>query len=270
MEAENTLGDVYTSYIQYKVKYLLILSILISQFSYGQTCSNDSLFNRFKNDIQIELLRHDNHVVWDKETKLSYYTLMINCPIECLAKYVDDSIPSIRAMVFVGLAQKNVDCSFLEEILLRHKNDTAVFLECPTDVVITFTVSEFMQTVLKLKADNKIPNLAGDFESRLERLQNSLQTEFLIYIPGEYHGIISKKDILLVDSLTCSLEGFRVISFNLTISNKTFITNNIFTEEIRDAIRIMITGGRLYIEDIAVEIPDKTFRKVSPLILEIR
>ncbi|MFH0894834.1 MAG: GldM family protein, partial [Bacteroidota bacterium] len=159
---------------------------------------------------------------------------------------------------------------FLEEILNRHKNDTAEYIDSPTDVVITWTVREFMQTVLKWKADKKIPNAASDFESRLENLQNGLRKNIRINIPGEYHGMISKDDILLVDSLTCSLEGFRVNSFNLTIANKTFAINNIFTKEIKDSIRDMITGDRLYIEDITIEIPDKTFRKVPSLILEIR
>jgi hypothetical protein len=195
---------------------------------------------------------------------------MIGCPVECLVKYVDDSIPSVRAIVFCGLAQKNVDYNILEEIMNRHRNDTAEYIDRPTDVIITWTVSEYMQTVLKWKTDKKIPNAADDFESRLANLQTSMGKTLRINIPGDYHGVISKDDMLLVDSLTCTLEGFKVISFNLTIASKTYFTMNIFTKEIKDSILAMISGDRLYIEDITVKIPDHTFRKVLPLILVIR
>jgi len=249
---------------------LLILSILISQFCYCQTCSNDSLFIHFKNDIQIELLKNDNNIVWEDETSISYYKLMIACPIKCLSKYVDDSIPSIRAIVFAGLVQKNVDSSILEEILNRHKNDTAKFIEHRGCVVFTWTVNEYMRTLLSRKADNYISNTTDYFKFRLEYLQNRLRNKIEINIPGEYEGKISKEDLLLVDSLKCSSERFRVISFDLNVGNKTFATNNIFTKEMKDSFRDMITGDRLFIDNITVEIPDKKIKRHIPLILEIR
>lgn len=252
------------------MKNLLILCILISNFSFGQDCLNNLLFIRFKNDIQTELFRNQNRVVWDDETRISYYKLMIDCPVECLVKYIEDSIPSIRAIIFVGLAQKNVDQSILEEIFIKHKNDTAYYIDSPTDVVITWTVIGFMQTILKLKADKEIPNSSGNFEFLHENLQKTIREKIRINIPGEYHGKISKEDILLIQSLTCTIDGVRVISFKLTIDNETFETNNIFSENIRKAIRNMKVGNRLYIEDITVEFPEKEFRKLPSIMLEIK
>ena len=253
------------------MKQLLILLILISQICYGQTCSNDSLFNRFKNDLQFELLRYDNnYIVWNDETRMTYYTFMIKCPIECLAKYVDDSIPSIRAIVFAGLVQKNVDNSLLEEILNKHKNDTAEFLVQSVDVVFTWTVREYMQSFLNIKSLIFKSDTSDYFKFQLENLQNRLRNKMEIKISGEYEGKISKEELLLVDSLKCSSERFRVISFYMKVANKTFVTENIFTQEMKDSIRDMKTGDRLFIDNIMVEVPDRKVRRHVPLILEIR
>ncbi len=236
----------------------------------GQNCPNDSLFNRFKYDVQIGMLNHSNRIVWDHETKESYYKLMIHCPINCLVKYTDDSVPSIRAIIFEGLAKKNVDDDILGEILNRHKNDTAQFIRGSTDVLFTETVSGYMQLILKLKANNKTFNTTGYFESRLENLRSSLQKTIRIYIPGEYHGMVTKDDLLLIDSLTCTLQGYRIISFNLISDTKTFSTNNIFTQEIKEFIKTMISGDRIYIDEIRVEFPDKTIGIIGCKFLRIQ
>ncbi len=91
------------------MKYLLLLCIIICQCSHGQICSNDSLVIRFKNDIQIELRRHNEKIVWDDETKKSYYEFLVGCPVECILKHIKDSIPAIRAFVFNGLYFKKAD-----------------------------------------------------------------------------------------------------------------------------------------------------------------
>lgn len=110
----------------------------------------------------------------------------------------DDSVPAIRAIIFGGLVEKNVDDDILGEILDRHKNDTLQFILSPTDVVMTWTVSRYLQIKLKSKAGNKTFNTADDFESRLENLRSRLQKTICIYIPGEYHGMVTKDDLLLM------------------------------------------------------------------------
>lgn len=253
---------------------LILLNLLLCQSLLGQNCSNDSLFNRFKYDVQIEMLNHPNQIGWDDATKESYYKLMIDCPINCLVKYTDDSVPFVRAIIFGGLVEKNVDDDIIEEILDRHKNDTGQFIYSPTDLVTTWTVSGYMQQLKrKSKADNKTFNTADDFESRLENLRSRLQETIRIYIPGEYHSMVTKDDLLLIDSLTTS-QGFRIISFNLTFVTtsitKTFSTNNVFTQEIKEFIRTMTSGDRIYIDYIKVEFPDNSIGQIASKFLRIQ
>jgi hypothetical protein len=223
-------------------KIFLFLNILVVHFSYGQKCSCDSLFNHFKKDIQFELLRF-NQIDWDNETKESYYTLMINCPVKALTKYVEDSIPAIRSIIFDGLAQKNADEGILAQILSNHKNDTAQYIDSPADVGMTWKVKDFMQMVLQWKMDGEIPNAAADFDARLERVKN----RFRIIVPGEYHGTVSKDSLLMIDSLTCSKQGCKITSFNLASDTETITTNNIFSEECKQLLRRMKPGELLAI-----------------------
>lgn len=250
---------------------LILLNFLLCQSLLGQDCSYDSLFIRFKYDVQIEML-NDNEIEWCDVTKESYYKLMIDCPISCLVKYTDDSIPAIRAMIFGGLIEKNVDDDILGEILDRHKNDTAQFILSSTCVVDTWTVSRYMQLRLKFKskANNKTFNTADVFESRLKNLRSRLQETIRIYIPGEYHGLVTKDDLLLIDSLTCTLQGYRIVSFDLISGTKTFSTNNVFTQEIKDFIKTMTSGDHIHIYEIRVEFPDKTIGQIGGISLRIK
>jgi hypothetical protein len=246
---------------------LILLNLLLCQSLPGQNCPNDSLFNRFKYDVEIELL--DNQFAWCDVTKESYYKLMINCPTNCLVQYTDDAIPAIRAIIFGGLAEKNVDNDILGEILDRHKNDTAQFIYRSGCVVETWTVVGYMK-LKKRMADNKTFNTADDFESRLENLRSRLQKTNRVYIPGEYHGMVAKDDLLLIDSLTCTLPGHRIVSFYLTFDTKTFSTNNVFTQEIKELIKTMTPGDRIHIDEIRVEFPDKTIGMIGGKSLRIK
>jgi len=247
---------------------LILLNLLLCQSLLGQNCPNDSLFNRFKYDVEIELLNHQ--IAWHDATKESYYKLMIDCPISCLVQYTDDSVPAIRAIIFGGLVEKNVDDDILGEILDRHKNDTAQFILSPACVVMTWTVSGYMQVKLRSKANNKTFNTTDVFESRLENLRSRLQKTIRVYIPGEYHGMVAKDDLLLIDSLTCTLPGYRIVSFDLISNTKTVSTNNVFTQEIKEFIRTMTSGDSIYIEDIKVEFPDNSIGNIGGKSLRIK
>ena len=246
---------------------LILLNLLLCQSLPGQNCPNDSLFNRFKYDVEIELL--DNQFAWCDVTKESYYKLMINCSINCLVQYTDDSIPAIRAIIFGGLVEKNVDNDILGEILVRHKNDTAQFIYRAGCVVETWTVVRYMK-LKKWKADNKTFNTTDDFESRLENLRSRLEKTVRVYLPGEYHGQVTKDDLLSIDSLTCTLPGHRIVSFDLYSGTKTFSTNNVFTQEIKDVIKTMTSGERIHFEEIRVEFPDKTIGMIGGKSLRIK
>lgn len=252
------------------MKVLVLLGILITHFSFGQDCSNDSLLNRFKRDIQFRMLPEDKIVRWDDETRISYYSLMIECPVECLIKYVEDTMPFIRAEVFLGLVMKNTDNAILEEILRNHRNDTTEFLQVHTDVVVAWTVIEYMEFAVKWKAENSSTMDERHFESRLENLQNRINSTPRVIVPGEYRGRISKEDLLLVDTITCSHKEIKIISFSVVTVNRIFDLKDSFTEEMKEEIRTMEVGDHIGIDTIVAEFPDGTVRQISAVFLTIR
>lgn len=252
-------------------RYSLLLLIFLGHYCYGQKCNGDSLFNRFKKDIQIEQQEHHGRVVWDDETEESYCILMINCPIEVLVKYTDDSIPSIRTSIFGGLVHKNADKDILTAILTKHKNDTAEFTESPTDVVITWNVRDFMQTALKMKTENKLGST--NYESRLATIRNKVGIVF----PGAYHGIIPKDSLLLVDCLIYNKKDVKIVSFTLTMNKDTSLVEeksftNYLTAEMKKNFKESKTGDYLCIDNIVAEFTKNNKRvkgRLAPLCLKI-
>jgi hypothetical protein len=255
----------------YLYRYFLLLLIFPGKYCYGQKCNGDSLFNRFKKDIQFEQQEHQGRVVWDDETVESYCILMINSPIEVLVKYTDDSIPSVRTSIFGGLVHKNADKDILAAILAKHKNDTAEYTESPTDVVITWNVRDFMQTALKLKAENKLTS--ANYESRLATVRNRVD----IVLPGTYHGTIAKDSLLIVDSLIYSKKDVKIVSFTLTLNKDTSFVeeksaNNYLTAEMKKNISESKAGDYLCIDNIMAEFTDnnkRVKRKLASLCLKI-
>jgi hypothetical protein len=255
------------------MRLLLLFNILLCQSLPGQNCPNDSLFSRFKYDVQIEMLHHPNEISWHDETRESFYTLMIGCPTHCLVKYTDDSIPAVRAIIFEGLVRKNADNDILNEILDRHKNDTVQFTRSSTCVVWTSTVIGHMELMLKLKANNKKFSTTDYYESLLANLRRRLQDEIQINVPGAYHSMVTKEHLLSMDSLTTS-KGYRIASYDLIAitasGTKTIFTDNVFTPEIKELIKTMTSGDRIYLEDIRVEFPDKSIGIIGGKLFRIR
>jgi hypothetical protein len=222
----------------------------------------DSLFNIFKKDIQIELVRHAV-VVWDDETRESYYTLMVNCPVESIIGYAQDSIAAVRCLIFSGLANKNGDERVLYEILSKHKFDTATYLGSPTDVVVEYRVNEYMQKVINAKVDKKFSE--PNYNSRLEEIKSRHR----IIIPGEHHGIVAKDFLVKLDSLSFSKNGVKILSFTLHNGVESVKANNVFTESVRTFINNLRPGDSLFIEEIIFIEADRRGRLPS-IVLELR
>jgi hypothetical protein len=121
-------------------RYFLLLQVFLGPYCNGQEYTKDTLFDKFKNDILIEQQENNGRVVWDDETRETYYLLLSTHSIEDLVKYTDDSIPAVRSEIFAGLVQKKADEKILKEIFNKHLSDTAEFTSSPTDVVITWSV----------------------------------------------------------------------------------------------------------------------------------
>lgn len=242
---------------------LLLLQIFLGP-CYGQAPDEDTLFLKFRNDIQSELERHNNHVVWDDETKETYYLFMLTHDVASLVKYTDDPLPAVRAQIFSSLVQKNADRKILRDILEKHINDTAVFVSSPTDVVMNWTVKGYMQFLVDLSAEKKPDSI--DYKTRLEQIRN----RFRVIVAGAHHGIITKDSLLKVDHLVCSEKGFNIISFTLMIGKRTIKTNNMFTKEIRSRIRELKPGDFVFIEDLTATVPDSSIRKLGSIILKVK
>ncbi|MCC6186493.1 MAG: hypothetical protein IT256_05005 [Chitinophagaceae bacterium] len=249
-------------------RFLLFLQIFFVQYCYAQQSETDSLFKRFKNDVQDEHYSNKGRVVWDDETDESFYFLMSNSPIESLIKYTDDSIPAIRAQIFVGLAQKGADESILKEILDNHLEDTAEFIEGVTDLVQRWTVNGYMQFVYDLKWKGKLQMV--DFNDRLVKIKENKKNEFHILIPGARHNTITNENLLKIDSLVFSKEGFRILSFTIHIGKKTLTANNVITGRIKRLIRKLKPKDVIYIDEIKGIGPDKMERRLNPIILKIK
>lgn len=240
--------------------YCLLIATLLKGDSYGQDCNTDSLFRNFRRETEIEHKRY-GCTGRDDETDEAYYLLMSISPIDALVAYTNDSIPSVRAQIFVGLAQKNADEMTLKQILDRHITDTAKFSLCSTDVVIGWTVREYMQFMFDHRGDSRLINV--DYKARLA----DIRSRFRIIIPGAHHGIIRRDLFLRVDSLTCSSSGLRIISFELTIRNKTIKTSNVFTKEIKSEIGSLKPSERVFFDEIRAEGSDKKIRNLASISL---
>lgn len=245
--------------------FLLLVQILFVQHSYAQQSLSDSLFKRFRNDVKDELFRNNGRSVWDDETRESYYLLMSTIPIQYLLKYTNDSIPSVRSKIFVGLVQKGADDSSIKEILNNHKDDTAVFIEAVTDVIQIRSVTQYMQFIYQ--NNESFPRT--DFNTRLDKIREK-KKDLHIIIPGVRHGIVSKQDLLKIDSLVCSEEGFQIVSFELYARKKTLTANSLITKQMKRLLGELKSKNLIQISKVKCLGPDKNVRYLSSFNLMVR
>ena len=240
--------------------YFILLLALPVQHSYAQQYSEDSLINSFRNDVRIEQ-REYGRVMWDDETKESFYLLVITLCVDDLKKYVSDSNPVVRSSVYAALAHKNADDKILREILAAHQYDTATF-KSGGDAVITWTVRDHMKTGLDLKTEGKLTPF--DYQAALERIR--MRPKFII--PGCHHNIVNKDSLLSISQLKYSVDGSKVVSLKLTVGEKTVSANDLSGHEIKEMIRSLHPGERIFIDDIRATVQGKSV-KLPSLVLKI-
>ncbi|MEI6854123.1 MAG: GldM family protein [Bacteroidota bacterium] len=237
-----------------KVNSLLLpLIIFLSQNCFGQKYDIDSLFKEFKLDIHDEQYMHGD-VVWDDETRTTYYTLLDNCSIDTLIKYTDDSNAAVRSYMYLGLLQKNADEKILKKILRKHKKDKANFSVSPTDVLLQYTVKGFMEMHFKFKTDKHL--YIPDYKTQIESIRKEHSNGFS-FIAGEHHGLINKNDLLLADSLNCDFKNFKIVSFTMTITKDTTYCSeeslgNHISATMKEKINEAKNGSKIWFEDIKV------------------
>lgn len=90
--------------------------------------------------------------------------------IATLITYTDDIHPLIRAYMFLGLVRTNIDKNMLQQIILKHANDTVEFSVKSVDVLVKWKVIDFMKMVLDAKSQNKLREL--DYLKEVEKISS--------------------------------------------------------------------------------------------------
>ena len=248
------------------IRLLTLLLFLKAQICYSQRTNLDSLLNKFKKDIEIEQ-REYAVVAMDDETKVSYYLLVSSCSVTDLTKYTNDSNPFVRSYVFAGLLRREISKGKLLKILDIHKNDTAKFTIRGADVVTEWTVKEFMQAGMNLKSGNKLNDI--DYKNEITRIRS--QPELKLKINAISHGLIDKKELLNIDTLTLTVKEFKVVSFNLFVAKQEMQSSNcLLTNEMKQTIERTEPGEFLVFDNIKVVANDGLVRQLASLSLRLK
>lgn len=248
------------------VRFLLILFVF-NPYCYGQGQHTDSLINKFRNRIETIQKDHDRTVIMNDETRVLYYSLMINSSVKDLIRYTNDSNAFVRTYVFSGLLRKKVNKDVLLKILDAHKNDTAIFTSMSADIVTSWTVKEYMQTGMRLRSANKLPHI--DYRKSIENIRNTAKNK--IEISGIHEGLIEKEELLKIDTLVLTVDKFKIISFVLITPQKSFKSSgNAITNEMKSAINELAPGDILIFEDIDVLVPDNTMRRLQSIGVKLK
>ncbi len=230
--------------------FWVVLTIFCEQPCYAQNSVVDSLFARFREDILAEMYMHNGRIVWDNETRESYYTLLSICTAEDLLRYVDDSVPAVRAKIFSGLAEKTTDNMLLRNITDRHKNDTIEVTYAITDVVVERSVIGYMEEYVNWHANKQVKYRDWG------KLAANARKERFTLIRGAHHGIIHKDTLLVTNSLQSPIGRLRIISFTLSTlaadgSVDEFRSeDDRLTSQMKARLSRLWSGDRLFIDEI--------------------
>jgi len=248
------------------VRILLIL--LISQSNcYGQRNKSDSLINKFRDHIQAVQKERSGTVAMNDETRELYYSVIINCPVKDLIKYTNDSNAFVRSHIFAGLLRKKIKNDVLFKILATHKNDTAEFTIKSTDVVITWTVIEFMKVGMRLKTANGLSNI--NYKKEIEKIRSRIKNE--IKIQGSHNGLIEKEQLLKYDSLVLTMTKLKIVSFTLLLPGRSIkSSSNALTNDMKTAIKETPPGDILIFTEINVLTEENNIRQWVSISIKLK
>ena len=89
-------------------------------------------------------------------------------------------------------------------------------------------------------------------------------------MPGERRGMIAKDSLLDLDSLVCSLPGYRVVSFQFYLKKGIKSKGNQISKQMKRRIARLKPGEKVFFEDIRAEMPDKSKRPLAAISLTVR
>ncbi len=230
-------------------KILFILAISISSWGRAQELRIDSLFKLFQKDIEIEQKLHEGAAVMDNDTKENFYLLIINSPVDSLAKWVHHPNPAIRCEMFAGLYMRGADEQLLKSIYSQYAHDTAIFRN-HSGHVGTPTVADYMKLFFyAIELDKS--RIKIDLNSRL----NKVRQEFRMVLPGLRHGFISKEAINKLDSIEFNHKEIKACSFKMIVEDgikniQLKSESNLLTQEMKRIIARLKPGDVIMFEDI--------------------
>lgn len=233
--------------------------VLCMQMLFAQTTTVDSLFEQFVHDIETEQAYRDGEIVFDDETRESYYSLMINSPVEALIPFTDHPNAAVRCHLFRGLVHNNTDDETLNAILEKHQNDTAVFNRL-------FTVRDYMKYTLEHRTSDTV-----DYKKMLINIRQELR----VTIPGLSHGRISRDDLLRADSLVFRyIPSVNVQSFAMCFRvGERIVTrqskSQLFTPAMKRRIKKLRPGDKVFFEDIMMKGPNGGVKQIGSVTMVI-
>jgi hypothetical protein len=244
--------------------FFVVLQMLCWQWSYAQRSVADSLFSQFKSEILAEQELHEGWTVWDNETQEAYYRLLSVCTVDELLKYVNDSIPAVRADIISGIVLKGADRPILTQLLNEHLKDSSRFFRYSGDVGLIWSVSEIMH--LSFMHDSASGKTPVDMNARLTEVIRKR----VPIVPGMRHNHIKREALMNVDSLLSPISGLNIISYDIFLSFKDLeeydtVSGNKFASVIKKYADKIQPPGFILVDNIKAMASDgmkKTFSYV--------
>jgi len=124
---------------------------------------------------------------------------------------------------------------------------------------------DYMKRVLDWKEKGELRKI--DYDVEIDKLEK----EFHVIIPSADHGLIHKDELMNVDRLICSKDGFTILSFTLIVGDKAAkSSSNVLTKKMRRIIDNANLNDKAYFEDLETEGPDKSIRQIGSILLKIK
>ncbi len=174
-----------------------------------------------------------------------------------------------------------VECEDVVPEIVKGKGEIIATKECGKYIAhVEFNNGEPISFTAKINVNGKMRTLLNPVSFRVKLIPNpvaALKGDGFIYSGAK----ITKEELLQVQSLVSNIRNFdfdikmQVISYDFSCISEGKIKGcnvkgNQITEEIKNIVRWMRPGARIYIENIKIMLPDGSNRFLETLLLEIK
>jgi hypothetical protein len=247
-------------------RIILILFLLKSLPAFSQDYQPDSLYQRFREDVETEQRENAGRMLLDDDTKESYYLLIHHSSISDLLRYINDPNVHIRLAIFNGLLQKETKKEVLEKILADHQTDTISFEAIGADVSINWRTIDYMQAGMHAWSSKQLRKI--DYEKELKHLKAaSMHKPDLV---GLRHGIMEKEQLLKTEQLMLRDSTIKIVSFILNAGDdKIQSVNNRLTPEMKELIKKTAPGELVIFDTIKFFREDQRISQIPSVVIRL-